>query len=690
MLTSVKERIVQEKADMKALIDLFDGLYDETHSVEELRDLFNACPQKNALSHIMWIADGACSEDPIYGESKILENPKEILRALTLVTKDSLRDHPSLVAIAEAFETYQESALGEIRASVRSASLYELKDVFIQSAKNGDLSFVKFLVNSGRVFSDEYLGSAVEGAARGGHLEVVQFLLSGSRTISEKTLGNAVYDAAERGHLEVVQFLLSEGRTISERDLGDVVIGAARAGHLEVVRFILSEGRSISERDLGSAFFNARTRGHSEIVRFLLSDGRTITHISRRSSLVMLCAQRGWADIVERLLQSGPIFRSNQNSALGLASGPQRDQIIEILNRALIIEDHLAHAGMPHDPASLTIPSLSHVEENPLTYLDYIISKGRLPSRIFLQGSTAVDLGGLSREFITRIYTGLVKQKASDAGLEEEPILPFYGDTGLAFIKDGTSEELLKKLGALFSILHAYNHARSDKAVTGTVFSPLFFKVLKQIALSKTDDELVPFLAEILESVEENGLSSYAKLIREPDNEEVKQAIADALGIDKEDTSEVAKDELLQVIQRTRAFFEGTSACFKGAIASSEPEDLCNQMQGEDITKEKLCAALALTEAPSEDMLLKFEWLKEKINTSDDAFRKAFLQMITGQTTLKPSLAIRLDLTHRPNGGLFEAHTCFNSLDLPRTVMDKEMFFQALDAVISASGYNIA
>ena len=452
----------------------------------------------------------------------------------------------------------------------------------------------------------------------------------------------------------------------------------------------MSDGRAISEDALEYAISGAAGFGHLEMALFLLSDGRTITDISRRGELVMLCAQRGWADIVERLLQSGPIFRSNQNSALGLASGPQRDQIIEILNRALIIENHVAYTGVPHDPASLTIPSLSHVEENPLTYLDSILSKGRLPSRIFLQGSTAVDLGGLSREFITRIYTGLVKQKASDAGLEEEPILPFYGDTGLACIKDGTSEKLLKKLGALFSILHAYNHARSDKAVTGTVFSPLFFKVLKQIALSKTDDELVPFLAEILESVEENGLSSYAKLIREPDNEEVKQAIVDALGIDKEETSKVAKDELLQVIQGTRAFFEGASASFKGAIASSEPEDLCNQMQGEDITKEKLCAALALTEAPSEDMLLKFEWLKEKINTSDDAFRKAFLQMITGQTTLKPSLAIRLDLTHRPNGGLFEAHTCFNSLDLPRTVMDKETFFQALDAVISALGYNIA
>jgi hypothetical protein len=85
-------------------------------------------------------------------------------------------------------------------------------------------------------------------------------------------------------------------------------------------------------------------------------------------------------------------------------------------------------------------------------------------------------------------------------------------------------------------------------------------------------------------------------------------------------------------------------------------------------------------------------WLKEKISSSSLEWQKAFVKSITGRSCLEGNVNIIMRPSWR---GVFEFHTCFNSLDLPQLdpnepEMTEEDFLQALDVVIKGEGYNIA
>jgi len=137
--------------------------------------------------------------------------------------------------------------------------------------------------------------------------------------------------------------------------------------------------------------------------------------------------------------------------------------------------------------------------------------------------------------------------------------------------------------------------------------------------------------------------------------------------------------------------FEG-KPCTKEAISQKQrellPGLLMEHFQGRANTSQALLGALQVRQGQGAQFEQQVSWLKEKIESSDLAWREQFLAAITGNKTLQPGAVVGIKPSHR--GGVFEIHTCFNSIDLPRADLSKEEFLASLDAALTGQNYNIA
>jgi len=110
-------------------------------------------------------------------------------------------------------------------------------------------------------------------------------------------------------------------------------------------------------------------------------------------------------------------------------------------------------------------------------------------------------------------------------------------------------------------------------------------------------------------------------------------------------------------------------------------------IQGEEASAESILHALVLQTAEARANTY-FCWIREEIAAADQDFRKKFLKAITGKTSLSPG--DRIDVMETLlDGGVFEIHTCYNSLALPKIDLDQEQFIEALKSCLD-DHYNIA
>ncbi len=579
---------------------------------------------------------------------------------------------------------------------------YGLGAAVYEAARGGHLEVVRFLLSEGRTIPVEgmySLGVVVYVAASSGYLEVVRFLLSEGRTIPVEavySLGVAVYVAASSGYLEVVRFLLSEGRTIpieGHYGLGAAVRKAAEGGHLEVVQFLLSEGRTIpveGDYGLGAAVRKAAEGGHLEVVRFLLSEGRHLTDADR-DALILDSASRGRADVLEILLQQGPIREDLRDSARTNAAGPQAARIRDMLGVVQVIPRPVAAAGAPRaamapsaDPSTFCT-TFDQVRANPKECLQRFCAGREMPHRVFLTDNPmAVDLGGVTKQFISTLMGALNGPgilSLTEAGL---PILE-KDEHG---VLDPALQTVYAQFGKFYSLLNARNQTRTDKFVTGSLFHPAFFAIVKIIAQGGTEEAVRTAVAEkVFEVVSDDPR---AKLVAGRISEDERAGILGSIrmGTSCEEGEELAEAEkaIDAFVDAARAFHEGMTPDFRAKLrGSANPVDLARELQGEPASIGNLLAALRKgADLPEE----RFAWLQEKIRGSDENWRKRFVRVITGNEVLSPGVNIEIRKGWR--AGAFEVHTCFNSLDIPQIEMTKEGFMAALDAVLVGEGYNIA
>jgi hypothetical protein len=335
-----------------------------------------------------------------------------------------------------------------------------------------------------------------------------------------------------------------------------------------------------------------------------------------------------------------------------------------------------SHAAASSDrlPASALRLSLVDLKENPLRWLSHVTERG-LPTHVsFSEYPSAVDVGGITKQFITTLVEALILKEAFKRT-----------EDGLPLIVKDQDRICVWQLGRLYSMLHERNGSRSDKILAGTLFHPRFLELVKNAGSSESEAIKLSDAASTLQGI--NALyRCLTAVILEP-NAANKAAYREASGCEEGEEEQGAKEQLIEYLHSARAFYDGCTERFKEYMAGSEASIALASIQGKDVTADKLIAALTL-EGSGAHLRQKFEWIQEKVRGADKPFLIKFLKAITGKTTLSPGTEIKIKETWR-DGQVFEMHTCFNSIDVPKGAMEKEAFLAALEASVSGEGYNI-
>ena len=540
---------------------------------------------------------------------------------------------------------------------------------------------LRILLSSERFISDEALIGCLDVSILNGYNETTQLLLSKIGTIPEQQLISWVSLATFENNYRALEYLLSNNRTISSEELGHNIWSASTYGYSDCIRILLSGQRTINQETLDRAIDLATSASRLDTLRTLLDDNRTISNSQVRNGALLLAASNGDADLTEAILRSGPIHSFTRDSAITQVDGDQRDRIIDMLNMAQIDDESIDPAI---DGMKLT---LSDVKEKPRFYLD-LLSKN-FPHKInLIDQPKTVDLGGVTKDYITTLFTALIKQEIT------------LGQTQLPMMAedDDDSKLLYIAIGGALSKIDDRNETRADKFLIGSIFNPKFYELLKLVEAHKTNEA----------SYQEDFLKKCAALIKEidPATEIVMDLIVDSnqatisaykaamMDEDKDDQTVLteAKDQLLRYVRPALYIFQGASDSLKNKIKTQDAGNLSESFQGKEASAKDLINAIKIE---SETALLKKQigWIKEKIDSSDLAWRKAFLKAITGRECFLAGSKIAFKPTWRENEQtplIFELHTCFNSLDLPKNDSTQEQFLEELNATIRCDSYSIA
>ncbi len=569
-------------------------------------------------------------------------------------------------------------------------------DLLGVSADSKVFDTVRFLLSNGwsiglkndstkKTLSQDAFVKALIFAATNGDLPNLRLFLSEGRSVLQKDLESAVGQAASEGHVEVLRFLLSQGRRSSQEGLESAIGRAANRGHLEVVRYCLSEGRTISRQGLKYAVSQAGFLHHLEVVRFLLSEGRTL-HEDDKNALILQSAEYGRGFFLEILLAQGPILRATRNAAVRRAGRALHDPNVEavgiirdMLNMAPLIPDvafrHHSRADIRDRILRVT---LSEIERSPEAHLQTICEDDFPESVILLDHPRAIDLGGVTKQFITTLM-GALRPKLS---LTEARLPVLRGDEDPEVYAQ--HEMLYSQLGKFYALMDKRNEHRTDKFVTGDLFSPAFFQIIKIVATERPL-EIRRKVAELVLAANPSDLN--AQLVLNPrvsasTLEEYRQAMA----CDAGEELQTAQGEIDAFVEAARVFYHGANQAFQRKICSMDPVLLARQLQGEPVSKEVLLRALKKDARLPEE---RFRWIQERIQSSDEAWRICFVKAITGNATLSPGMKISIAQGFR-GPGVFELHTCHNSLDIPVEAVSEDLRRGVAEEVLTADPENVS
>ena len=189
-----------------------------------------------------------------------------------------------------------------------------------------------------------------------------------------------------------------------------------------------------------------------------------------------------------------------------------------------------------------------------------------------------------------------------------------------------------------------------------------------------------------------------AKVVLNPTDANILQSYKEDMGLsDDEDALKNAQSYFRPYLEAARCFYSGLDENLKSQFKVKAPQELCTKFQGKSCTVEALLESLKIGHEEIERAIYqqdaqfmdKLTWLQEKIRTSNLEWRRQFVSSITGNKSLAPGVKIAIRKGWR-DSYIFEVHTCFNSLDLPKMEMEKETFLQNLNYAIEATGYNTA
>jgi hypothetical protein len=368
-------------------------------------------------------------------------------------------------------------------------------------------------------------------------------------------------------------------------------------------------------------------------------------------------------------------------------SPEQQEILVEMINRLPIAE--VRNDPSEQEMASISygylhVPNWEDVKNFPLKYLESAV-ENRFEMICFGNG-TAVDAGGVTKEFVNRLVESLKEQKliCCDEDFAEWVSLPIA--------KTKEQKKALFLFGKLLTHLYIKNDGRSDKIMIPKILDPRLFAVM----LAGEGNEL-----RILESP--NEFQEIWENSSTPSQ--------DSISLVKSLTGFVGENELfMDAFRGWKASVQEALRLLKAGIGTRLTQamqtfqgcvTLKNEFFGKEITSELVKTNLEILPPRMfpDTYGNMVKWLQEWIDKADDEQLIQFVFCTTGHKSLNMGKIIikqnnlRNDERNQHKSEAIEIHSCCNSLALPRVEnMDQESFIQALEVSLVSEGksYNIA
>lgn len=367
-------------------------------------------------------------------------------------------------------------------------------------------------------------------------------------------------------------------------------------------------------------------------------------------------------------------------SALQYASDVLRE------NREIVLA-----AGGQYPPAigllNIDIPSrftvkLDDIDNNPVQVLKDLYPKmeNGFPA-IRYEGSPGVDVGGLTRDFVSRMMKAV-------CDLEKKPLpMKEIGGKLIPLLEDGKPDQIkaYQTIGAIF----ASALEKHKDIVTGNYFNPMFFQMIHSLTngelaalpdLSKYEDipqEIADKLFRIYASYDELFSDEQIEGILQGN---ISQELQDLTGCNrKEDffSSDFKQMALgcATISKSMRAHLSNPNTWdpIKGSAV-----ELAAKIEG-SLTKDGVKASLQWNRDHQATKGHLTNWLDE---CSHEDLEK-FVWAITGSKTLAPGQKLKINLYPELNK-LPAYHTCFFSMDLPDGYPSYEVFKHKLEQSLSS------
>lgn len=545
---------------------------------------------------------------------------------------------------------------------------HNLETIFENAVRSNQETIVEQILASGREITPGCLGRVFQIASECLNKNVVEQILASKVSISQNVFDTIFMDAVERGQSDVVEKILVSHRPICSESLEYALKITAFNGCETIIKQLLESSREISPGCLGEAFEVAVTNGHEAVVKQILASKRPISQDDFDNTF-MDAVEREQNNIVEQILASDrAICPEGLEYALKINTFNGNETIVE-----QILERGGSRSDLPKRTSNNILEcTFEDVKQYPMKYLENLLDIG-FPHSIRLSDSNAVDDEGLSKQFIRTLVEALVEKYHFLSSGNQIPTIT------------SDQQDVMKKLGDFVSLLDECNKKNKEKYILGSLFDKHFFDMA--IAINNLHESLdkQKAIADILVS-KDKVYQPIKDVLNGSEDPEILDVFEACVDMDEGDNHlEKAQCFFNGYLLAVESFMEGMSPNLKHVLTQQGSELFEKRVQGIKVSKEKLLQAIQ-KEGVAEQ---HFTWIQEKISqeAEGNTWGRKFVKAITGQGTLSPTTKIFLE---QSSEGLFEIHTCFNSISIPSQIDDKDAFFTMLDGILEDEDYNIA
>ena len=239
----------------------------------------------------------------------------------------------------------------------------ENEDAIYMAAMCGRLEVVKYLAEEHKCDVHLENGRALISSAENGHFDVVKYLGDEHNAGVHADKERALILSAGKGHLDVVKYLVSIGANVHYKN-GYAMSMSARNGHLPLVKYFVDELNVTVDADNGGALIGSASKGHLEVVKHLVEKGADIH--AGNGYAAMWSAGAGHLEVVKYLVSHGADIHKENEYALVFSAAAGHLEVVKYL-----VEECSADTHKENEYALVFSAAAGHLE-----VVKYLVGKG--------------------------------------------------------------------------------------------------------------------------------------------------------------------------------------------------------------------------------------------------------------------------------------------------------------------------